>query len=65
MKGISPLSPRQQEVLHLLSQGKQLKEIARELDIAIPTVKSHKFIIKKIIGPELWRKSIYLNGYLA
>ncbi|HKD74651.1 MAG TPA: LuxR C-terminal-related transcriptional regulator, partial [Ktedonobacterales bacterium] len=38
---IEPLSEREHEVLHLLSQGKSNQEIARHLIVAVSTVKTH------------------------
>ncbi|WP_025765122.1 response regulator transcription factor [Dyadobacter tibetensis] len=37
-----PLSPREQEVMHLLLQGKQTKEIASLLNLKLPTISTHK-----------------------
>jgi DNA-binding NarL/FixJ family response regulator len=36
------LSARQREVLQLLAEGQSLKETARQLDIALPTVETHR-----------------------
>jgi LuxR family maltose regulon positive regulatory protein len=38
---VEPLSPREQEVLQLIAQGKTNKEIARKLVVAPGTVKAH------------------------
>ena len=35
------LSPRQSEVVHLLLSGHSDKQVATELDIAVPTVRTH------------------------
>ena len=35
------LSPRQSEVIHLLLNGHSDKQVAMELDIAVPTVRTH------------------------
>ncbi|MBI1890069.1 MAG: response regulator transcription factor [Burkholderiales bacterium] len=45
-----PLSPRQQEVLGYLLQGSPNKVIARELDLALHTVKEYVSAIFKIYG---------------
>lgn len=39
--GMNQLSAREREVLALLAAGQQAKEIARELDLALPTVKEY------------------------
>jgi DNA-binding NarL/FixJ family response regulator len=39
--GTAELSPREQEILHLLARGLQHKEIASELGIGVSTVRSH------------------------
>lgn len=44
------LSPRQREVLVLISQGFSNKEIARKLDTALPTVKNHVANIFEKLG---------------
>lgn len=46
-EGFEPLTPRELEVLHLLAQGMQNKEIAAELTIAERTV---KFYVSSILG---------------
>ena len=46
---VSPLSPREEEVLREIAQGASNKEIARRLDIAETTVKIHvQHILKKL-----------------
>jgi DNA-binding NarL/FixJ family response regulator len=47
---ISPLTPRQREVLALLGQGKSNKEIARILDLSEGTVKLHVTAILKALN---------------
>ncbi len=46
----SGLTKRQIEVLHLIHQGHSNKQIARELDMALPTVKIHCTAIFRILG---------------
>jgi NarL family two-component system response regulator LiaR len=46
-EGFEPLTPRELEVLHLLAQGMQNKEIAAELTITERTV---KFYVSSILG---------------
>lgn len=47
---VSPLTPRQREVLALLGQGKSNKEIARILDLSEGTVKLHVTAILKALN---------------
>ena len=42
-----PLTPRQRDILRLLCEGKVNKEIARELDIGLGTVKQHMVALFK------------------
>lgn len=49
MRDVS-LSPRQKEVLSLISRGHSNKEIARILDTALPTVKNHVANIFEKLG---------------
>lgn len=37
-----PLSPREREVLQLLAEGKSSKDIALHLNLAVPTVETHR-----------------------
>lgn len=46
----SSLTERQQEVLHLLSGGRPTKAIARELGVAVGTVKVHLAAIYRALG---------------
>jgi DNA-binding NarL/FixJ family response regulator len=46
----SRLTPRQQEVLHLLEQGAANKEIARTLSLSESTVKIHLAAIYRMLG---------------
>ncbi|MCY4746645.1 response regulator transcription factor [Pelomonas sp. UHG3] len=45
-----PLTPRQKGVLDLLSRGLSNKEIARELNIGVDTVKDHVAAVLKALG---------------
>ncbi|WP_413205181.1 LuxR C-terminal-related transcriptional regulator [Rhodospirillum sp. A1_3_36] len=47
---ISPLTPRQRDVLSLLGQGKSNKEIARQLTLSEGTVKLHVTAILKALN---------------
>lgn len=47
---VAKLTARQQEVLKLIQRGKSNKEIAQNLEMAIPTVKIHCAAIYKEIG---------------
>ncbi len=44
------LTPRQQEILHLLGEGRSNKEIARQLDLSENTVKIHVAAVLKALG---------------
>ena len=44
------LSPRQREVLHLLTEGHTMKEIARVLKITPRTVAFHKYSMMELLG---------------
>ena len=44
------LTPRQQEVLRLLAEGKSLKEVAAVLKISVKTVEFHKYRIMSQLG---------------
>lgn len=46
------LTPRQKDVLRLISDGKRMKEIAAELNISLRTVESHKHELMSILGVE-------------
>jgi DNA-binding NarL/FixJ family response regulator len=41
-KTVANLTPRQREVLILIAEGRSTKEIARELNISVKTVESHR-----------------------
>lgn len=44
------LTPRQREVLQLLAEGKQAKEIAVILNVSSKTVEFHKYRVMKMLG---------------
>lgn len=46
------ITPRQREVLNLLSQGLTMKEIARTLNISTRTAESHKYEMMESLGVE-------------
>jgi len=46
----TPLSPREQEVLRLLAEGKSSKEMARRLYVTIKTIVWHRQNIMKKLG---------------
>lgn len=46
----TPLTGRQQDVLALLREGRSTKEIARRLDLAVPTVKTHLAALYRQLG---------------
>jgi len=49
--GLSPaLTERQREVLQLLAEGKQAKEIAALLDVSVRTVEFHKYRVMEILA---------------
>lgn len=45
-----PLTGRQNDVLHLLREGRSTKEIARRLGLAVPTVKTHLAALYRQLG---------------
>ena len=48
----STITPRQREVLKLISQGLTMKEIAAELHISTRTAESHKYEMMEALGVE-------------
>jgi DNA-binding NarL/FixJ family response regulator len=44
------LPPRQRQVLNLVAEGKSNKEIARELDISLGTIKVHMNLLFRSLG---------------
>jgi len=55
---IEPLTPRELEVLHLLSEGLTNPEIAQQLFISLPTVKSHTRNIFGKLGVHKRREAV-------
>ena len=49
---LEPLTPREQEVLHLLAEGAANQEIARQLVISLATAKKHVASILSKLGAE-------------
>jgi DNA-binding NarL/FixJ family response regulator len=47
---VRTLSPREREVLQLLAEGKSSKDIAARLDVAVPTVETHRRQIMDKLG---------------
>jgi DNA-binding NarL/FixJ family response regulator len=45
-----PLTPRQKEVLELLTEGRTIKEIAVLLHVSSRTVEFHKYTLMKSLG---------------
>lgn len=52
------LTPREKQVLELVAAGLRNKEIARELEIAVPTVKNHVHKILEKLGVRRRREAI-------
>lgn len=46
----SVLTPRQREVLELVTEGKTMKEVAAALNISVRTAESHKYEIMQVLG---------------
>ncbi len=49
-KAVLELTPRQREVLQLLSEGRSAKEIASILDISTRTVEFHQYSLMEALG---------------
>ncbi len=49
-KRLSPLGPREREVLQLLAEGKSIKETARRMDLSRKTVENHRRSIMEKLG---------------
>ena len=65
LPGLPGLTPRQNAVLALLLQGKPNKIIARELDIAVDTVKDHVAAVLKLLGVSTRTQAVLAVGQLA
>lgn len=50
MQPMPNLTPRQFEILALLAQGLSNKEIARQLNISVPTVQNHVAALLAVLG---------------
>lgn len=46
------LTPREREVLHCIATGKSNKHIARQLDLSVRTIETHRLNIKRKLGIE-------------
>jgi len=47
---IQHLTPRQKQILHLISEGKNVKQIAFELKVSVKTVESHRAQLMERLG---------------
>jgi DNA-binding NarL/FixJ family response regulator len=52
MAPVQLLTPREREVLQCIATGKSNKHIARELDLSVRTVETHRLNIKRKLGIE-------------
>lgn len=52
MTPVQLLTPREREVLQCIATGKSNKHIARELDLSVRTVETHRLNIKRKLGIE-------------
>ena len=52
MKKVGGLTERQRQVLHLLAEGKRMKDVATILNIRPRTVAFHKYRIRKLLDAE-------------
>jgi PAS domain S-box-containing protein len=59
---IPGLTPRQSDVMRLLATGRSVKEIARELDLGIGTVKSHLAKAYRILGARNRTEAMLRSG---
>lgn len=60
-----PITPRQQEVLRCLLQGKSNKVIAQELGISSDTVKDHIAVIFRVLNVNSRTQAVLAVGQLA
>lgn len=58
--GLAALTPRQKEILRLIAQNMQAKEIARLLDISERTVKTHTDAARRRLGVATSREAARL-----
>ncbi len=49
---LATLTPREKEVLQLIAHGKSNKHMARELDLSVSTIDTHRINIKRKLGLE-------------
>jgi non-specific serine/threonine protein kinase len=61
-EAISPLTPRQQEVAHLIAQGLTNPEIAQRLGLSVFTVRHHVSNILKKLGLQSRTQVAFLLG---
>jgi DNA-binding NarL/FixJ family response regulator len=47
---VDPLTARQREILQLVAEGKNTKEIARLLELSVKTVETHRAQIMERLG---------------
>jgi DNA-binding CsgD family transcriptional regulator len=62
---ITKLTPRQRDVLYVLSRGKSNREIALELDLAESTVRTHVTAILKTLGVRNRTQAVLAAGVAA
>ena len=55
------LSPREREILQLVSEGKSTKEVAHELSISPKTVAFHKDNLKRKLGQQYTRRTTVID----
>src|SRR5262245_5192469 len=62
---LGQLTPRQMDVLRWVIQGKPNKAIARELNIAEGTVKSHLSVVMNVLGATTRTQAVYAAAKLG